>query len=191
MNSIFSLAAWLATKHPWKVVAAWALIMAAAAPFATQFEHTLSGAGWDVAGSDSQHARQLIEDALALQDAGAFAVVLELIPAPLAREITQRLQIPTIGIGAGVNCSGEVQVWHDILGLYTDRQPRHTRRYLNLAEQIEGALGQYAADVRAGAFPTAANSSTMDAAELEEALRAFDSRRLASPKAAQEVTVGR
>ncbi|HYF64443.1 MAG TPA: 3-methyl-2-oxobutanoate hydroxymethyltransferase [Herpetosiphonaceae bacterium] len=130
--------------------------------------------GMRVQGKSAAHARQLIEDALALEAAGAFAVVLELIPAPLAREITARLRIPTIGIGAGVECAGEVQVWHDILGLYTDRLPRHTRRYLALADEIAAALGQYAADVRSHAFPAAENSSTIDPAVLQEALEGLE-----------------
>ncbi len=126
--------------------------------------------GMRVQGKSAAHARQLLEDALALEEAGVFAVVLELIPAPLAQAITARLRIPTIGIGAGVHCDGEVQVWHDILGLYTDRQPRHTRRYLTLADDIAGALSQYASDVRERTFPTAENSSTIDAAVLDAAL---------------------
>jgi len=142
--------------------------------------------GMRVQGKSAAHARQLIEDALALEAAGAFAVVLELIPAPLAREITARLRIPTIGIGAGVDCAGEVQVWHDILGLYTDRQPRHTRRYLALADEIGAALSEYAADVRNHAFPTAANSSTIDPAVLQEALEGLEP----APEP-EEATVGR
>lgn len=126
--------------------------------------------GMRVQGKNAAHARRLLEDALALQEAGAFGIVLELIPAPLAEAITSRLHIPTIGIGAGVHCAGEVQVWHDILGLYSDFQPRHARRYLNLADDIAAALSQYAADVRDRSFPAAENSSTLDAAVLAEAL---------------------
>jgi 3-methyl-2-oxobutanoate hydroxymethyltransferase len=142
--------------------------------------------GMRVQGKSAAHARQLIEDALALEAAGAFAVVLELIPAALAREITARLRIPTIGIGAGVDCAGEVQVWHDILGLYTDRQPRHTRRYLALADEIGAALSQYAADVRSHVFPAAENSSAIDPAVLEEALEG-----LAPAFEPEAATVGR
>jgi 3-methyl-2-oxobutanoate hydroxymethyltransferase len=142
--------------------------------------------GMRVQGKSAAHARQLIEDALALEAAGAFAVVLELIPAPLAREITARLRIPTIGIGAGVDCAGEVQVWHDILGLYTDRQPRHTRRYLSLADEIGAALSEYAADVRNHTFPAAENSSTIDPAVLQEALEGLE-----TAIEHEEATVGR
>lgn len=131
--------------------------------------------GLRVQGKDAQHARQLLADALALQAAGAWAIVLELIPAPLAAAITARLDIPTIGIGAGVECDGEVQVWHDILGLYGDRIPRHTRRFRALGAEITAALNEYAAAVRERSFPAAANSARMDPAALEEALAALDS----------------
>lgn len=126
--------------------------------------------GLRVQGKDAARARQLLADAVAVEQAGAWAVVLELIPAPLAAAITERLSIPTIGIGAGPHCSGEVQVWHDILGLYDDFVPRHTRQYRTLAAQIAGALDEYAADVREGRFPTEANSSRLDPAVLAEAL---------------------
>lgn len=126
--------------------------------------------GRRVQGKSADAARQLLADALALENAGAFAVVLELVPAPLAAAITARLRIPTIGIGAGAGCDGQVQVWHDLLGLYADYQPRHARRYLQLADTISEALGSYAADVRAGAFPTAEHSAKMDEAALRAAL---------------------
>lgn len=126
--------------------------------------------GTRVQGRSAAQAARLIEDALALEAAGAFSVVLELLPAPLAREITRRLRIPTIGIGAGVECDGQVQVWHDLLGLYSDFVPRHAKRYASLAETIGAALASYVAEVRAGTFPTAEHSSTMDEAELRAAL---------------------
>lgn len=126
--------------------------------------------GRRVQGKKASDARRLLDDALALEAAGAFAIVLELIPAPLAAAISARLRIPTIGIGAGAGCDGQVQVWHDLLGLFADYQPRHARRYLTLADEISKALGQYAADVRAGTFPTAEHSAKMDAAELQAAL---------------------
>ncbi|MFQ3663638.1 MAG: 3-methyl-2-oxobutanoate hydroxymethyltransferase [Chloroflexaceae bacterium] len=126
--------------------------------------------GTRVQGRSADQAARLIEDALALEAAGAFAVVLELLPAPLAREITARLRIPTIGIGAGADCDGQVQVWHDLLGLYSDFVPRHTKRYATLAETIGAALASYVAEVRAGTFPTAEHSSTMDEAALRAAI---------------------
>ncbi|OAN46513.1 MULTISPECIES: 3-methyl-2-oxobutanoate hydroxymethyltransferase [Chloroflexus] len=130
--------------------------------------------GLRVQGKRAAEAQQLLADALAVQEAGAFAVVIELVPAELAQAITERLRIPTIGIGAGAGCSGQVQVWHDMLGLYSDFVPRHARRYANLAAIIGEALAQYANDVRAGAFPGPEHSSRMDADELAAALRQFD-----------------
>lgn len=126
--------------------------------------------GLRVQGKDVARAKALLADAVAVQEAGAWGVVLELIPAPLAAAITERLDIPTIGIGAGPHCSGEVQVWHDILGLYDEHVPRHTRRYRTLGDEVVGALDEFAADVREGRFPTEANSSRIDAAVLAEAL---------------------
>ncbi len=130
--------------------------------------------GLRVQGKDAARAAQLLADALAVQEAGAWAVVLELIPAPLAEAITQRLSIPTIGIGAGPGCDGEVQVWHDILGLYDELVPRHTKRYASLADQAADALNTYAADVATRAFPTTAHSTAMDEEVLREALAGFD-----------------
>ncbi len=130
--------------------------------------------GVRVQGRRAAQARRLVEDALALQEAGAFALVLELVPAQLARAITQRLRIPTIGIGAGPECDGQVQVWHDLLGLYTDFVPRHARRYAQLAETITAALQSYAADVRSGSFPASEHGSTMDERELQQALEGLD-----------------
>ncbi|GBQ26929.1 3-methyl-2-oxobutanoate hydroxymethyltransferase [Gluconacetobacter sacchari] len=132
-----------------------------------QAQHTL---GLRVQARQAEAARRLLEDALALQDAGAFALVLELVPAPLAAAVTQRLRIPVIGIGAGDACDGQVQVWHDLLGLLPGKSPRHAGRYAEIGAAIEGALRAYADDVRSGAFPTAAQSSAMDPDELSRAL---------------------
>jgi 3-methyl-2-oxobutanoate hydroxymethyltransferase len=118
--------------------------------------------GYRVQGKTPQAAAQLLADALALEEAGAFCVVLELVPAPLARLITGRLGIPTIGIGSGPSCDGQVQVLHDMLGLFTDFVPKHTKRYAELAGVIRGAVEQYMGEVRAGEFPTAKESFTMD-----------------------------
>lgn len=139
--------------------------------FTPQSEHQI---GRRVQGRHASDARQMMEDALALEQAGAFSLVLELIPVQLAQEITARLRIPTIGIGAGPHCDGQVQVWHDLLGLYTDFVPRHTRRYLNLADSITAALGEYMRDVREGTFPTMENASTMKDAVLQEAIKMLD-----------------
>jgi len=130
--------------------------------------------GARVQGRRADAAQRLIEDALAVEAAGAFAIVLELVPTELAREITTRLRIPTIGIGAGVECAGQVQVWHDLLGLYADFQPRHAKRYANLSETIGAAVASYAAEVRSGAFPSAEHSASMDEEVLREALGRLD-----------------
>lgn len=118
--------------------------------------------GFKVQGRDLSRARQLLADARAVQEAGAFAVVLELVPTPLATLITEQLHIPTIGIGAGAGCSGQVQVFHDVLGLFDAFIPRHTKRYAEIGKIIQDALSQYHADVGAGQFPTDANSFGMD-----------------------------
>jgi 3-methyl-2-oxobutanoate hydroxymethyltransferase len=117
--------------------------------------------GMRVQAKDVAGGRALLEDAMALEAAGAFAVVLELVPAPLAKAITERLSIPTIGIGAGAGCDGQVQVWHDLLGLFEGKTFRHAKRYAELGELIVSALRSYAHEVETGAFPTEAHSSTM------------------------------
>jgi 3-methyl-2-oxobutanoate hydroxymethyltransferase len=118
--------------------------------------------GYRVQGRTKAAARRVWDDAKALQDAGAYAVVLECVPSPLARVITQRLTIPTIGIGAGPNCDGQVQVFHDMLGLYSEFVPKHARRYANLGEDMGTAFGRYAEDVRDGSFPNESESFTMN-----------------------------
>ena len=130
--------------------------------------------GWRVQGKTEQTARALLDDVAALEDAGAFAVVLELVPAELARLVTERASIPTIGIGSGLFCDGEVQVVHDIMGLFPDFTPRHTRHYAELGAAMREAAQAYAADVRERKFPTAAQSAKIDPAVIE-ALRAGDS----------------
>ena len=134
--------------------------------FTPQSQHTL---GVRVQAKEASCAKRLLEDSLALEAAGAFAVVLELVPAPLAEAISQRLRIPTIGIGAGAGCDGQVQVWHDLLGLF-ETSPRHAKRYAEIGAAMEEAVRAYAADVEAGAFPTRVQSVGMDADELVRAL---------------------
>jgi len=109
--------------------------------------------GFRAQGRTAAAALALVDDALALEEAGAFALVLEAVPAPVAARITQALAIPTIGIGAGPACDGQVLVWHDLLGLYAGRTPRFVKRYAELAGEISAALAEYVADVRSGAFP--------------------------------------
>ena len=124
--------------------------------------------GYRVQGRKQREAVQLLEDAHALEQAGAYAVVLELVPAPLSKFISQRLNIPTIGIGAGVGCDGQVQVMHDMLGLYTEFVPKHTKQFAILADLIRDAFARYAQEVKAGSFPTEEHSFSMDETVLEE-----------------------
>jgi 3-methyl-2-oxobutanoate hydroxymethyltransferase len=124
--------------------------------------------GHRVQGKTPEAAERLLKDAQALEQAGAFAVVLELIPAPLSKLVTQKLGIPTIGIGAGPDCDGQVQVISDLLGLFSDFVPKHAKQYAKLAGSIKTALADYIAEVKAGKFPTAEHSSTIDESLLEE-----------------------
>ena len=128
--------------------------------------------GHKVQGKTSEAAERLLNDARALEQAGAFAVVLELVPAPLSKLITQKIGIPTIGIGAGPDCDGQIQVISDLLGLFSDFVPKHAKQYAKLAGLIKTALADYIAEVKAGKFPTAENSSTIDESLLEELARA-------------------
>ena len=109
--------------------------------------------GYRIQGKTSEQAMVLYEDALALQEAGCFAIVLESIPVPVATEITKRLSIPTIGIGAGSGCDGQVLVYHDILGLFDDFMPRFVKQYANLKPIILEALSSFHEDVENRAFP--------------------------------------
>jgi 3-methyl-2-oxobutanoate hydroxymethyltransferase len=122
-----------------------------------------------VQGKSAERARSLLADALALQEAGAFSIVLELVPEQLAGAITERLRIPTIGIGAGPLCSGQVQIITDVLGT-ADWQPKHAKRFANLRETILDAAARYAAEVSAGTFPGPEQTVRMDDAVLDEVL---------------------
>lgn len=122
-----------------------------------------------VQGRTREAARALLGDALAVQEAGAFSIVLELVPEQLARAITERLRIPTIGIGAGPGCSGQVQVITDLLG-FSDYSPRHARRYADLRATILAAVAAYEADVAAGTFPGPEQTVRMDDDVLAEVL---------------------
>lgn len=122
--------------------------------------------GFKAQGRSADAALKLYEDALALQDAGCFAVVLEAVPAPVAARVTEALDVPTIGIGAGAACDGQVLVWHDLLGLYQGRQPRFVKRYAEVADVIGGAVAAYAEDVRSGAFPEDKHTYSMPESEL-------------------------
>lgn len=109
--------------------------------------------GFKVQGKDSTAAQQIIDDALALEDAGCFSIVLEAIPDRLAKLISEKLNIPTIGIGAGPDCDAQVLVTHDMVGLFDRFTPKFVKRYVNIHEQMVEALKQYKAEVASGAFP--------------------------------------
>ena len=126
-----------------------------------------------VQGNSPEAASALVEDAVALQEAGSYSIVLESVPARLAKVITERLAIPTIGIGAGPHCDGQVQVSHDILGLlavgiHVDHVPRHVRRYAQLSDTVISAVSQYAEDIREGRFPSQEESFKMKRGILDE-----------------------
>jgi 3-methyl-2-oxobutanoate hydroxymethyltransferase len=136
--------------------------------------------GFKAQGRTAAKAAQLYEDALALQEAGCFSLVLEAVPAPVATAITEALEIPTIGIGAGAGCDGQVLVWHDLLGLYEGRAPRFVKQYAELAPVIENAVGRYADEVRSGAFPEQKHTYSIPDDELalfEEAIGEVHARR--------------
>ena len=114
--------------------------------------------GYKVQGRDAEASRRILDEAKRIQDAGAFAVVLEGIPAPLAKQITDQLSIPTIGIGAGLHCDGQVLVFHDLVGLSGDRTPTFVRRYADLRVTAVEAVKQFKSDVEAGRFPSEGES---------------------------------
>ena len=109
--------------------------------------------GYRVQGRTEAEALALMDDAVALQQAGAFSVVLELVPAELAKAVTERLDVPTVGIGAGPHCDGQVQVIHDLLGFGTSYIPKHAKRFADIGDVIRDAVSRYAGEVRSGEFP--------------------------------------
>ena len=122
--------------------------------------------GFKVQGKDAQGAQKIIDDALSLEDAGAFSVLLEAVPAPIAKKVTERLNVPTIGIGAGVHCDGQVLVVHDVLGLFDRFTPKFAKRYVNLSELMLKAFDSYREEVTKGTFPTDQHSFHIDEKEL-------------------------
>jgi len=126
--------------------------------------------GHKIQGKTADAAKRLLDDALAVERGGAFAVVLETVPAPLSALISRKLSIPTIGIGAGAGCDGQVQVINDLLGSFTDFVPKHAKQYARLADIMSTAVSQYHEEVKSGVFPTEANSFPMD----EEALKGLE-----------------
>ena len=132
--------------------------------------------GFKTQGKSAERALELVAGALELQRAGCFSLVLEAVPSAVARRITELVEIPTFGIGAGADCDGQVLVYHDLLGLTEGHLPRFVKRYANLSAEIKGALGAYADEVRSGAFPDDEHSYSMDGDELAEFESALESR---------------
>jgi len=122
--------------------------------------------GFKIQGKTPEAAAKLLKDATALEEAGAFSVVLETVPTPLAALITEQIGIPTIGIGAGAGCDGQVQVINDLLGSFSDFVPKHAKQYARLNDIMSNAVGQYLDEVKNGKFPTEANSFSMDESVL-------------------------
>ncbi|RJX23302.1 MAG: 3-methyl-2-oxobutanoate hydroxymethyltransferase [Ammonifex sp.] len=134
-----------------------------------QYVHQLGG--YRVQGRQAEAARRLLADAASLADAGVFCIVLECVPAEVAKRITSTVAVPTIGIGAGPDCDGQVLVTHDLLGLYSGFSPKFVKRYANLVEEMKKALGGFQKDVLRGEFPGPEHTFSMPAAELEEFLK--------------------
>ena len=124
--------------------------------------------GFKVRGKAAEEAKKLLNDARILEEAGAFAIVLECTPAPLSKLITEKLSIPTIGIGAGPDCDGQVQVVSDILGLYTEFVPKHAKQYARLAGEIRTAVSSYVSEVKSSSFPTMEQSYTIEASLIKQ-----------------------
>jgi 3-methyl-2-oxobutanoate hydroxymethyltransferase len=141
--------------------------------------------GWKVQARTAAAARALLEDALALEDAGCFSIVLESVPDRVAAHITERLKVPTIGIGAGPGTSGQVLVLHDMLGLFDRFTPRFVKRYAELGDTARAALLAFRADVEAGAFPAAAHSYTIDGDEWRAFLESIGEQLPRTPAASR------
>ena len=124
--------------------------------------------GHKVQGKTASAAKKLLEDALALQEAGVFAIVLECVPAKLAALVSQRLSVPTIGIGAGAQCDGQILVYQDMLGMYSDFTPKFVKHYTNLSEQITNAFNQYDKEVKEQSFPALEHTFKIDEQELKD-----------------------
>jgi 3-methyl-2-oxobutanoate hydroxymethyltransferase len=133
--------------------------------------------GFKAQGRTAEKAVRLYDDALALEAAGCFAIVLEAVPAPVAARITESLTVPTIGIGAGGETDGQVLVWHDLLGLYAGHAPRFVKRYADLAAEIERAVSEFVGDVREHRFPEEQHTYAMPDEELGLFEQALDERR--------------
>ena len=128
--------------------------------------HQMSG--YKIQGKSLKKAEKILSDAIAVEQAGAFAVVLEGIPSELAKKITESISIPTIGIGAGPNCDGQIQVFHDILGLFDTFVPKHAKQFHNIADIMSSAIQNYKQDVESGIFPSKANYISIDQSIIEK-----------------------
>jgi 3-methyl-2-oxobutanoate hydroxymethyltransferase len=136
--------------------------------------------GFRAQGRTAEKARRLLDDAVALEEAGCFSLVLEAVPAPVAFRITEALSIPTIGIGSGAECDGQVLVYHDLLGLYEGRAARFVKRYAEVGAEIRAALERFAAEVRSGAFPEEEHTYSIPDDELAEFEAGLSPRRAGS-----------
>jgi len=133
--------------------------------------------GFKIQGKTADTAMKILEDALAIQDAGCFMLEFEAVPAKIARVISQQLEIPTIGIGAGVGTDGQILLCHDLLGVFTDFKPKFTKRFANLTEVAVKGITQYIAEVKSGAFPDDDHSYGVDEKEYEKFLGLVEKRK--------------
>ena len=124
--------------------------------------------GFKVQGRDAETAKKLIKQAHLLEDLGCFSIVLECVPDMIAERITEELKIPTIGIGAGIHCDGQVLVTHDLLGLFERFHPKFVKQYVNISDEIKNAIEEYKREVLEGKFPTKEHSFTIKQEELEK-----------------------
>ena len=131
-------------------------------------QSVLIKSGYKIQGKSSDSALNIYKDAIALQDAGVFALVLEGVPSDLAEIITQTLKIPTIGIGAGKNCDGQIQVLHDLIGFFGPEVPKHAKAYLNLQDHLKNSINTYISDVENNIFPNENNFIKMNKNELKD-----------------------
>lgn len=139
-----------------------------------QPQTTMLSDGYKIQGKTAESARMLIDDAKKLEDAGVFSIVLEMVSHEVAKIISKSVSIPTIGIGSGVGCDGQVLVVQDMLGMYEKIKPKFVKKYLNLSEDIVNAVSNYKKDIESGSFPTSENWFTMDESELKKLQEEID-----------------
>ena len=133
--------------------------------------------GFKIQGRTADAAMKILEDALAIQDAGCFMLEFEAVPGPIARLISKQLEIPTIGIGAGVGTDGQILLCYDLLGVFTDFKPKFTKRYANLTEVAVGGISQYVKEVKAGTFPDDDHTYSVNEAEFEKFVTMVEKRK--------------